>query len=291
MQVVGGWGSRSPAGCLRQATSSDEVAIADESITLASGTTPADSGLLRSLHPGFEEGFGTNIDTVLRGTGGALRTARDGDCDLVVVHARPLEDAFLRDGHGINRRTLMVNDFLVVGPPDNPAGVGSQDPVQAVTTIATSEATFLSRGDRSGTHFRERQLWTEAGIDPSGEWYRETGQGMGQTLTVAAEANGYTLTDRGSFLNVATEGALVAHTDQGIDDPPPLLRNEYAVIPTNPARHEVNYPLAMAYVGYVTGPGQDRIEEFRIDGSRAYRPTGLNQQPDFQQYVPAAWRE
>lgn len=289
MQMVGVGGALSLAGCVSDASDSAKAEVTGETLTLATATTTHDSGLLDELTPGFKQRFGARIDTVVRGTGGALQTARNGDCDLVLVHARPLEDAFLREGHGINRRSVMVNDFLVVGPPDDPASIAEKDPVAAFEAIANAEAPFLSRGDRSGTHLRERQIWNEAEIDPKGSWYSETGQGMGNTLVMATQSEAYTLTDRGTFLNVAND-TLVAHIAHGIEDPSPLLRNEYAVIPVNPARHEVAYPLAMAFVGYLTGPGQSRINDFRVADERAFRSLGPSQNPTFEQYVPSDWQ-
>ena len=288
VRALGLGGAASLAGC----TNRTEERPSDlGSLTLATATTAYDSGLLPVLNRGYADRFGAAVESVVRGTGASLRTARDGDCDVVLVHARPLEDEFLREGHGINRRRVMVNDFLVVGPPDDPAGVAGKDPLSAFESIADAEATFLSRGDRSGTHIRERRIWDEAGVDPGGEWYLETGQGMGDTLTTAQQSGAYTLVDRGTFLAVGGDGALARHVDAGIDDPPPLLRNEYAVIPVNPARHDAAYPLAMSYVGYLTGPGQSRIEEFRVDGERAFRPLARSADPEFEQYVPSGWPE
>lgn len=291
MQILGLGGALSVTGCVDSPATADEPELTGETVTLATATTAHDSGLLDELTPGFEETFNTTVKTIVRGTGGALRTARDGDCDIVLVHARPLEDEFLRDGHGINRRALMANDFLVVGPPEDPADVAGRPPSGAFRAIANAEAPFLSRGDRSGTHIRERRLWEEVGVDPSGEWYRETGQGMGNTLATAKQTGAYTLTDRGTFLNVSESGALVPHVDYGIEDPPPLLRNEYGIIPVNPARHDVEYSLALAYVGYLTGVGQSRIREFRVAGEQAFRPLAASPDPDFRQYVPSDWRE
>ncbi|WP_299335908.1 substrate-binding domain-containing protein [Haloplanus sp.] len=291
VQALGLGGVVSAAGCSGGSETTDATEL-DRDLTLATGTTAYDSGLLDEVTPGFEETFGSTVRTVARGTAGSLRTARNGDCDVVLVHARPLENGFLRGGHGLNRRAVMVNDFLVVGPPEDPAGVAGTDPVAAVRAIATETATFLSRGDRSGTHIRERRIWDRAGIDPSGAWYRETGQGMGDTLATAEQIGAYTLTDRGSFLTVSDGDGLVRHVDRGIDDPPPLLRNEYAVIPVNPARHEVAYTMAMAYAGYLTGPaGRSRIDRFRVGGKRAYRPLGTSPEPEFRQYVPSDWPE
>jgi tungstate transport system substrate-binding protein len=288
LRALGLGGAASLAGCTTRA----EEGPADRgTVTLAAATTAYDSGLLPVLNRGYADRFGARVESVVRGTGASLRTARDGDCDAVLVHARPLEDEFLRGGHGINRRRVMVNDFLVVGPPDDPAGAAGGDPVAAFEAVADAGATFLSRGDRSGTHIRERRIWDEAGVDPGGEWYLETGQGMGDTLIAARQSGAYTLVDRGTFLAVGGDGALARHVDRGIDDPPPLLRNEYAVIPVNPARHDAAYALAMSYVGYLTGPGQSRIAEFRVDGERAFRPLARSADPEFDQYVPSDWSE
>lgn len=289
LQALGAGGLGSLAGCVRGRDTPASPGIAGQSLTLAAGTTTHDSGLLESIHPAFERSFGVTLDVIARGTGAALRTARNGDCDVVVVHARPLEDRFLRNGYGVNRRVVMANDFLIAGPPGDPAGIAGRPPVEAFRAIATTEAAFVSRGDQSGTHLRERRIWEHAGIEPSGTWYRETGQGMGQTLVIARQANAYTLTDRGSFLNVVDPDGLVGLLDRGIERPPPLLRNEYAVIPVNPARHAVAYDLAMAYTGYLTGPGQQQIAGFDIEGRRAFRPIALNPRGAFHQYVPSDW--
>lgn len=287
MQTLGFGGALSLAGCLDDSGAAPSV---ERTLTLATGTTAYDSGLLDSLHPGFEETFGTTVDALSRGTGAALRTARDGDCDVVLVHARPLEDRFLEAGYGINRRRVMVNDFMISGPPNDPADVGGRRPVEAFRAIADEAATFVSRGDGSGTHVRERRLWDEANVYPTGEWYLETGQGMGETLVTAAQSGGYTLSDRGTFLAVDTDGELAGHVASGIESPPPLLRNEYAVVPVNPARHDVAYALALAYVGYITGPAQPEIDRFRVAGEPAFRPAATSRQGEFEQYVPSDWR-
>lgn len=279
---IGSGASLAVAGCVGRPAGARP---AGETLALAATTTVHDSGLLAELLAGFEDRFGVGVKPIIRGSGAALRTARDGDVDAVLVHARPLEDAFIRAGHGINRRAVMVNDFLVVGPAADPADAASPDPVAAFRAIAEAEVPFLSRGDRSGTHLRERRLWAEAGIEPAGGWYRETGQGMGNTLSAARELDAYTLADRGTFLATRT-GDLAALVDRGLANPPTLLRNEYATIATNPARHDVAYPLAMAFIGYLTGPGQAVIDDFRIDGEPAYRPIALSTDADFGQYVP-----
>ena len=288
LRALGAGGALSLAGCAG-GNEGRERAPDLGALTLATATTAYDSGLLDVLHREYADRFGSRVEALVRGTGASLRTARDGDCDVVLVHARPLEDEFLREGYGVNRRRVMVNDFLVVGPPDDPAGVAGSDPVSAFRAIADAEATFVSRGDRSGTHVRELRIWDEAGVAPGGEWYLETGQGMGDTLIAAERSDAYTLTDRGTFLAVSAGGDLGRHVDYGIDDPPPLLRNEYAVIPVNPARHDVAYALAMSYVGFLTGPGQSAIEAFRVAGERAFRPAGRSADPEFEQYVPRDW--
>lgn len=286
--TLAGGGALALAGCTGSRDQRNAPGPAGP-LSLGATTTIHDSGLLNALVSGFQERFGVTVKPVIRGTGAALRTARDGDVDVVLVHARPLEDAFLRDGAGINRRAVMVNDFLVVGPPADPAGVGEKGPIDAFRAIAGAEAAFLSRGDRSGTHIREQRIWSAAGIEPGGEWYRETGQGMGQTLEAARQLGAYTLTDRGTFLATENDDELTPLVDRGLASPPPLLRNQYATIATNPAHHDVAYPLAMAFMGYVTGPGQRRIREFRIDGRRGFRPAALDDAPNFEQYVPQDW--
>jgi tungstate transport system substrate-binding protein len=278
-------GTASIAGCAGTQTADTDTATTDNQLTISTATTVHDSGLLSELMSGLEQTIEGNIRSVVRGTGATLRTARDGDADLVIVHARPLEDEFLRNGYGINRRTVMMNDFLLVGPPEDPAGVGGQDPVAAFNSITQTQASFLSPGDRSETHIRERQLWEAAGVEPDGEWYRESGQGMGATLIAANQTGAYTLSDRGTFLTVRDDDQLTTHVVGGLKNPPSLLRNEYAVIPTNPTHHDVAYTRAMAAVGYLTGPGQTRINNFRADGEQAFRPVGLSKDPNFGQYV------
>lgn len=265
--------------------------VGDGELVLATTTSTYDSGLLDELNPGFEESFGATLKVVPKGTGASLRTARDGDADAVLVHAREAEDEFLRDGHGVNRRDVMENDFVIVGPPDDPAGIEGMDSASgAFATVAETEATFLSRGDESGTHYRELDLWEDSEVEPGGGWYQEIGKGMGSTLVQADQSRGYTLADRGTYLSMRSRLDLSILVEGPVEGGPDVLRNPYGVIAVNPARHEhVNYGLAMAYVGFLTGPeGQGIIEEFRVDGNRLFVPTALSPESRFDQYVPAS---
>lgn len=272
--------------------SNEMPGVAGETLTLTTTTSTYDTGLLDELNAPFEETYGVTVDAVAQGTGAALETARNGDSDVVMVHARSLEDEFMREGYGVNRRDLMFNDFVVVGPEDDPAGInGVGSATEAFSTIADRGATFVSRGDNSGTHTKELAIWEAAGVEPSGDWYRETGQGMGEVLNIANESGGYTLSDRGTYLSQRSEIDLVIHVQGPIEGGPELLANPYGIIAVNPAVHDnVNYDLAMAYIGYVTSPeGQRRIEEYTANGEQLFYPEALSEDPDFQQYVPEGW--
>jgi tungstate transport system substrate-binding protein len=281
------------AGCsLSGGGETDRPGVAGETLTLTTTTSTHDTGLLAELNAPFEDRYGVTVDAVAQGTGAALETARNGDSDVVMVHARSLEDEFIAEGYGVNRRDLMFNDFVVVGPDADPAGVeGVDSAVGAFAQIAESEAPFLSRGDNSGTHTKELVIWEEAGIEPSGEWYRETGQGMGQVLNIAHERGAYTLSDRGTYLSQRSAVDLQVLLQGPIEGGPALLANPYGVIAVNPAVHEgVNYDLAMAYIGYLTSPeGQERIANFEANGEQLFFPRALSESPDFQQYVPEGW--
>lgn len=264
----------------------------DGRLTLATTTSTYDSGLVDALLPAFERSVGVRVKPVVAGTGAALRTAADGDADLVLVHAREAEDAFLRAGHGVNRRAVMANDFVVVGPPDDPAGIhGTGLATEAFASLARAEALFVSRGDESGTHHKEREIWRAAGVEPGGAWYQETGQGQGETLVQADVRGAYTLADRGTYRSMAAELDLVVHVEGPMEGGPERLRNPYGTIATNPARHDVAYGLAMAFVGFLTGQrGQALIADHTADGRRLFVPTALSGEPDFDQYVPTTWQ-
>ncbi|QLG29651.1 substrate-binding domain-containing protein (plasmid) [Halorarum halophilum] len=272
--------------------SNEMPGVAGETLTLTTTTSTYDTGLLDELNAPFEEMYGVTVDSVAQGTGAALETARNGDSDVVMVHARSLEDEFMREGYGVNRRDIMFNDFVVVGPEDDPVGIGGVgSATEAFSTIADQGATFVSRGDNSGTHTKELAIWGAAGVEPSGDWYRETGQGMGEVLNVANESGGYTLSDRGTYLSQRSEISLVIHVQGPIEGGPELLANPYGILAVNPAAHDnVNYDLAMAYIGYITSPeGQRRIEEYTANGEQLFYPEALSEDPDFQQYVPEGW--
>ncbi len=244
-----------------------------ERLKMATTTSTENSGLLDVLLPPFEARWGIRVDVLSVGTGKALETARRGDVDLVLVHAPAMEEAFVREGFGVNRRRVMHNRFLLVGPPSNPAGI-PQDAtvVEALRRIAATRSPFLSRGDRSGTHTKEQGLWKEAGIHPRGEWYKEVGQGMGAVLNMASELQAYTLTDSGTFASLAPKLAL---KDMGVQGP--QLDNPYSVIAVNPARHpHVRYVEAMTFIGFLTSPeGQRIIRDFQPTGTPLFWPDAV----------------
>ena len=246
---------------------------AQEHLRLATTTSTENSGLLGSLLPTFEEAFHLEVDVVAVGSGQALKLAENGDADVVLSHAPVLEEAFVANGFGVNRRGVMYNDFVIVGPPGDPAGIrGAKSAVEALRTIAAKQAPFLSRGDESGTHVKEKELWAAAGITPSGAWYRSAGVGMGQLLQMADETGAYTLTDRGTYVSRKQKGDLVIVVE---NDPP--LFNPYAIIATNPARHPTaKYIAAMQLIAWMTSPeGQRRIAAFQIEGKSLFVPTAV----------------
>ncbi|MDJ1432180.1 substrate-binding domain-containing protein [Halostagnicola sp. A-GB9-2] len=282
------------AGCLSGDDQGGEAGISGTTLTLTTTTSTYDTGLLDEINLPFEERYGVTVDTVSQGTGAALETARSGDSDVVMVHARSQEDEFLQDGYGMNRRDIMFNDFVVVGDSDDPAGIGGgEDAVEAFQAIADSEELFVSRGDNSGTHTKELELWDEAGVavEESGDWYVDGGGGMGEILTEADMQGGYTLADRGTYISMQGDIALEIHVEGPIEDGPELLANPYGIVAVNPEVHDnVEYDLAMAYIGYITSPeAQEIIEEYTIEDERLFFPEALSEDPNFQQYVPEEW--
>ena len=256
-------------GSLLAACGTQEPAV----LRLATTTSTADSGLLDTILPGFEEEYNARVDVVAVGTGQAIELGQAGDADVILVHARAREDAFIAEGHGTERRDVMYNDFVLVGPADDPAGVnGLTLASEALAAIAATNASFASRGDDSGTHTKEMSLWNMAGVtpDPTGGWYNSLGQGMGETLTFANEAGAYTLTDRGTFLSMAgslPDLIVVVGGDSIEANADPALLNPYGVIPVNPEKSEaINAELAQAFVEWITSPAvQEQIGRFGVD--------------------------
>ena len=266
--------------------------IGDGELVLATTTSTYDTGLLDAIHPTFEETYGITVKTIPKGTGASLRTARDGDADAILVHARNAEDQFMQDGFGVNRRDVMFNDFVVVGPEDDPAGIdGTTSATDAFAEIAETQSTFVSRGDDSGTNKKELVVWEAAGVDPSGEWYREVGKGMGDTLVQASQTGAYTLADRGTYLSMRDRIDLAIRVQGPLRDGPVILKNPYGVMAVNPAKYaDVNYQAATAYIGFLTSPqGQSMIEGYTANGSQLFFPNALSEEPNFEQFVPQGY--
>jgi tungstate transport system substrate-binding protein len=242
-------------------------------ITVASTTSTEQSGLFKHLLPVFEAKTGIQVRVVALGTGQALDMGKRGDADVVFVHAKPLEEKFQADGFGVQRFEVMYNDFVLVGPKSDPAKVGgTKDIVAALQKIKAAQAPFASRGDRSGTHFAELELWKLAGIDiakDKGPWYRDTGSGMGPTLNTAAGMNAYALTDRGTWLSFKNRGELVISVEGD-----KRLFNQYGVMLVNPAKHpHVKKEMGQAFVDWVISPeGQKTIADYKIGGEQLFFP-------------------
>jgi tungstate transport system substrate-binding protein len=240
-------------------------------IIVASTTSTEQSGLFGHILPIFEEEAGITVRVVAQGTGQALETGRRGDADVVFVHARALEEQFVEAGYGVARFEVMYNDFILVGPGDDPAGIAEADSAaDAVAAIAGAEAPFASRGDDSGTHVSEMSLWQSAGIEPVGAWYRETGSGMGPTLNTAAQMNAYVLTDRGTWLSFGNPGAL-----EVLFAGDPVLFNPYGAILVNPEMHpHVRAAAGQAFIDWLISPkGQDAIASYRLGGEQLFFPS------------------
>jgi tungstate transport system substrate-binding protein len=244
-----------------------------QSFILATTTSTEDSGLLTAILPEFEEEYGATVEVVAVGTGQALQLGEDGNADVVLVHARAREDEFMDAGHGSRREDVMYNDFVVVGPPDDPAGIsGMTDATAAFAAIAAAEAPFVSRGDDSGTHTKELAIWAEAGIEPGGDWYNAAGQGMGAVLTIADEESAYTISDRATYLARTLEGTELEILVEG----DPILFNPYGVIAVNPEKGDhIKADLANQFIDWlISVPTQEMIGQFGIDefGSPLFTP-------------------
>jgi tungstate transport system substrate-binding protein len=268
---------------------------ADDTLTLATTTSTDNSGLLAHIHPDFEKKTGIQAKVVAKGTGASLQLARDGNADVILVHAREQEDQFVAEGYGVMRRDVMYNDFIILGPQSDPAGIrGIKDPAETLTKLAQERSTFVSRGDGSGTHIREQQLWRRTDLPlesdavtifvggkkksfestrPSGDWHLSVGQGMGKTIMLATEKRAYTLADRGTYYSFA------------LDEPPKTnlailceghesLYNPYGVIAVNPERHShVNFAGAKKYIEWITSPDvQQMIGRYTSRGKVLFHP-------------------
>jgi len=233
-------------------------------LTLATTTSTENSGLLAYILPDFEKRYNAEVHVVAVGTGQALEIASRGDTDVVLVHARSQEEAFMEAGHGLLRKDVMYNDFLIIGPADDPAGIsGLTDAALVFAKIAEAESIFISRGDESGTHAKELEIWEKAGLEPKGSWYISAGAGMGAVLTMTQEKGAYTLTDRGTYL---------ARTLEGLDLPilvegDPTFFNPYGVIVVNPEAHpKVKSELAKEFVEWLTSlETQELIAQFGVE--------------------------
>ena len=221
----------------------------------------------------FQNKTGIRVDVVAVGTGQAIKNAMNGDGDVLLVHAKPAEEKFVADGFGVERFDVMYNDFVIVGPSSDPAGIqGMQDAKAALKKIAESKTLFASRSDNSGTHKKEMALWKAAGVDPtgaSGTWYRETGSGMGATLNTASGMSAYTLTDRGTWISFKNRGDLHILAEGDAD-----LFNQYGVILVNPAKHpHVKAELGQAFIDWILGDaGQNAIANYKLDGQQLFFP-------------------
>ena len=231
---------------------------AEERIKLATTTSTENSGLLYDLLPPFEKQFNIKVDVIAVGTGKALKLGENGDVDVVLVHARNLEEKFIAEGYGVNRRDVMHNDFVIIGPSADTAGISkAKTAVEALRLIANKKVPFVSRGDTSGTHNKELSLWKKAKVKPSGSWYIESGRGMGEVLIMAHEKRAYTLTDRGTYLAFQKDGKIDLPI---LFEGDPMLFNPYGIIAVHPERHpHVHYIKSMALIGWVTSQGGQKI--------------------------------
>jgi len=249
-------------------------AIAQEkSIVVASTTSTQDSGLFEYLLPIFQQQTGIAVKVIAQGTGQALDTGRRGDADVVFVHAKSAEQRFLAEGYGVKRNPVMYNDFVLIGPKSDPAGITGNDIIAALEAIKEKQAPFVSRGDRSGTHMAELALWNkDAGIDidkEKGPWYRSIGQGMGAALNMASASNAYVLSDRGTWLSFKNKGNL-----QILVEGDKRLFNQYGVILVNPEKHpNVKKDLGQEFIDWLLSPeGQKAIANYKVNGEQLFYP-------------------
>ena len=249
----------------------------DKSIVVASTTSTQDSGLFGHLLPAFKQKTGIDVKVIAQGTGQALDTGRRGDADVVFVHAKSAEEKFLSEGQSTKRYPVMYNDFVLIGPKSDPAGIkDTKDIVAALKTIKEKGAPFISRGDRSGTNMAELKLWTVAGIDiakDKGPWYKDIGQGMGAALNTASASNAYVISDRGTWLSFKNRGDLVIAVEGD-----KRLFNQYGVMLVNPAKHPtVKADLGQQFIDWLISPeGQKNIADYKINGQQLFYPNATD---------------
>lgn len=248
--------------------------LAEEILKLATTTSTYETGLLDYIFPPFEKKYNIKIHIISVGTGKAIKLGENGDVDIILVHARKAEDQFVNQGYGVNRRDVMYNDFLILGPENDPAGIaGLKDAKVALEKIYASRWTFVSRGDDSGTHKKERSLWRKAGLEPQGTWYLEAGQGMSATLRMADEKDGYVLVDHAMYLFNKSNIRLKVMVEGD-----KVLFNPYGVITVSPYKHpHVKYELSMALIAWLTSPEcQKMIEEYRKGNNQLYAANAVD---------------
>lgn len=249
-------------------------AMAQQVLRMSTTTSTDNSGLLTFLLPPFEAESGLKVQVIAVGTGKALEMAKNGDVDVTLVHARPSEDKFVQEGHGVNRRDVMYNDFIIVGPAGDPAGIkGMKNVIASLKKIVDANARFISRGDNSGTDQMEKRYWKKVGAMPAGKAYISAGMGMGEVLTMAAELQAYTLTDRATYVAYRAKTGL----DIAVQGDPEMF-NPYGIIAVNPKKYpDINYKGAMRLIEWITSPeGQKRIAEFKVDGQQLFFPVAQN---------------
>jgi tungstate transport system substrate-binding protein len=249
-------------GCSTPASTEAPPAEA-RTLLLSTTTSTENSGLLAFILPDYQQEFNVEVQVTAVGTGQALKMGEDGNADVLLVHARAREDAFMDAGHGVRREDVMYNDFVIVGPADDPAGIKDMgSAAEAFSAIAGAQGTFVSRGDDSGTHTKEKGIWAEAGVEPSGEWYISAGQGMGAVLTMADEQQAYALTDRATYLARTLEGTELVILVEG----DPILFNPYGVIAVDPDKSDkIQADLANQFIDWlISEPTQGKIGEFGV---------------------------
>ena len=252
-----------------------QLAQAEDRLRMATTTSTENSGLLAVLNPVFEKQFNVKLDVIAVGTGKALKLGENGDVDLILVHAPTAEKKFVDGGFGVDRKAVMHNDFVLLGSKADPADVKNSCSLnEAMKKIARTETTFISRGDDSGTHKKEKAIWKLADLEPIGNWYLAVGQGMGAVLKIANDKQAYTLTDRGTWLAFQDklDLAIVSEGD-------PVLFNPYHVIAINPERHpHAKYKLVTDYINFITGEdGQKIIQDFKVKGEQLFYPDVMNE--------------